>query len=62
MSVLGRITVTLSDDPRYVAGQSYDVVLSTPQTPDPAQLLRGSMDDTPPVEHGADASAVPPVS
>lgn len=44
MSVLGKITVTLSDDPRYVAGQTYDVVLSTPQTPDPATLLTGSMD------------------
>lgn len=44
MSVLGRITVTLSDDERYVAGQTYDVVLSTPETPDPANLLTGTMD------------------
>ena len=45
MSVLGKITVTLSDDPRYTAGQTYDVVLSTPGTPDPSTLLTGTMDE-----------------
>ena len=44
MSVLGKITVTLSDDPRYATGQTYDVVLSTPATPDPSNLLTGAMD------------------
>lgn len=47
MSVLGKITVTLSDDPRYEAGKQYDIVLSTPQTPDPATLLTGAMDAAP---------------
>ena len=47
MTILGRLTVTLSDDPRYTAGQSYDVVLTTPQTPDPATLVTGSVDVPP---------------
>ena len=44
MTVLGKITVVLSDDPRYEAGKSYDVLLSTPQTPAPAAPLTGTMD------------------
>ena len=44
MTVLGKITVVLSDDPRYEAGKSYDVLLSTPQTPAPAEPLTGTMD------------------
>ena len=47
MTVLGKITVVLSDDPRYQAGQSYDVLLSTPQTPAPAEPLTGTMDEAP---------------
>ena len=47
MTLLGKITVTLSDDPRYVNGQTYDVVLSTPQTPDPSTLVSGSVDQPP---------------
>lgn len=47
MTVLGKITVVLSDDPRYQAGQSYDVLLSTPQTPAPAEPLTGTMDEVP---------------
>lgn len=58
MSVLGRIKVVLSDDERYKAGHEYDVVLTTPQTPDPAHLLTGTMDAPPsepaPVEPPAD--------
>lgn len=50
MTILGRITVTLSDDARYVAGRSYDVVLTTPQTPDPATLVTGSVDAPPAAE------------
>ncbi|MGD0020585.1 MAG: hypothetical protein ABSD62_15195 [Candidatus Limnocylindrales bacterium] len=44
MTVLGKITVKLSDDARYVAGQTYDVVLDTPIMPDPANLVLGSID------------------
>lgn len=44
MTVLGKITVVLSDDLRYEAGKSYDVLLSTPQTPAPAEPLTGTMD------------------
>ena len=44
MTVLGKITVTLSDDARYEAGKSYDVLLSAPQTPAPAEPLTGTMD------------------
>ena len=47
MTVLGKITVVLSDDPRYEAGKSYDVLLSTPQTPAPAEPLTGTMDEVP---------------
>lgn len=47
MTLLGKIQVTLSDDPRYQAGQSYDVVLTTPQTPDPATLVTGTVDESP---------------
>lgn len=47
MTILGRITITLSDDVRYVAGQAYDVVLTTPQTPDPAKLVTGTVDAPP---------------
>ena len=50
MTLLGKITVTLSDDPRYVAGQSYDVVLTTVQTPDPASLVSGSLEPEPAAE------------
>lgn len=53
MTILGRITVTLSDDPRYTAGQSYDVVLTTPQTPDPATLVTGTVDAPPSTASGA---------
>lgn len=47
MTILGKITVTLSDDPRYENGKSYDVLLSTPQTPAPAELVTGSVDEVP---------------
>lgn len=58
MTILGRITVTLSDDERYTAGQSYDVVLQTPASPDPANLVTGSLDAPPPSE----AASAPPAS
>ncbi len=45
MTILGKITVTLSDDPRYENGKTYDVLLSTPQTPAPAELVTGSVDE-----------------
>ena len=45
MTILGKITVTLSDDPRYETGKTYDVLLSTPQTPAPAELVTGSVDE-----------------
>lgn len=54
MTLLGTITVKLSDDPRYTAGQTYDIVLETLSTPDPARLAAGSMDAPP-----ADAAAEP---
>jgi len=57
VSVLGKITVTLSDDPRYAAGQTYDVVLSTPNTPDPSNLLTGTMNEQAPP---ADPTSTPP--
>ena len=47
MTILGKITVTLSDDPRYENGKTYDVLLSTPQTPAPAELVTGNVDDVP---------------
>ncbi len=50
MTVLGKITVVLSDDSRYVAGNTYDVVLTTPQTPDPAKLVAGSIETPEPTE------------
>ena len=55
MTVLGKIQVVLSDDPRYTAGQTYDVLLSTPQTPAPAEPLTGAMDEAPPVPEVAPA-------
>jgi hypothetical protein len=50
MTILGKITVVLSDDTRYVAGMSYDVVLTTPQTPDPAKLVSGTVETPEPTE------------
>ncbi len=44
MTILGKIVVTLSDDSRYVAGNTYDVVLATGQTPDPSNLVTGTVD------------------
>ena len=39
MSVYGKLTVEISDDPRYEKGKSYDLVLSTGVTPDPASVV-----------------------
>lgn len=47
MTVAGKITVIVSDDPRYESGQTYDVILGTPSTPDPASLLTGTLSDAP---------------
>ena len=44
MTVLCKATVVVSDDPRYTAGQTYDLVLSTSTTPDPAQVMSGTLD------------------
>ena len=52
MTVLGKVTVVLSDDTRYTAGMTYDVVLSTPQTPDPSTLVQGSIETPEPTEGG----------
>ncbi len=57
MTQLGKISVTLSDDPRYVAGQTYDIVLSTPNTPDPSTLVSGTVDE-PDVKPDTAAEAV----
>jgi hypothetical protein len=59
VTLLGKITVTLSDDARYAAGSTYDVVLTTPQTPDPATLVDGTI--TPPAaEPPASGTVEPP--
>lgn len=58
MTLLGSITVKLSDDERYKAGETYDVVLQTLQTPDPATLVQGTIED-PPVPAPADAGTPP---
>ena len=52
MTILGKITIELSDDLRYVAGKSYDVVLSTPMTPDPATLVQGTIEEPPATVEG----------
>ena len=39
MSVYGKFTVAISDDTRYVTGQTYDLVLSTVQTPAPSTVI-----------------------
>ena len=44
MTLAGKVTVIVSDDERYEAGKTYDVILSTGATPDPSQLVTGSLD------------------
>ena len=39
MSVYGKLTVEISDDPRYEKGKTYDLVLNTSVTPDPSQVV-----------------------
>lgn len=39
VSVYGKLTVEISDDPRYEKGKAYDLVLSTGVTPDPASVV-----------------------
>ena len=39
MSVYGKLTVEISDDPRYEKGKTYDLVLNTNLTPDPSQVV-----------------------
>lgn len=39
MSVYGKFTPEISDDPRYEKGKPYDLVLSTGVTPDPASVV-----------------------
>jgi len=57
VTLLGKITVVLSDDPRYEAGKSYDVVLTTPQTPNPAELVTGSVDEAEPTQEAVEPQA-----
>ena len=44
MSVYGKFTPEISDDPRYEKGKTYDLVLSTGVTPDPATVVVASVD------------------
>lgn len=48
MSVYGKFTVAISDDTRYVTGQTYDLVLSTVQTPDPSTVITAADTTSPP--------------
>lgn len=52
MSVYGRYTVEISDDPRYERGKTYDLVLTTGVTPDPSTVVTATANDSP--------SSVPP--
>lgn len=47
MTVLVSATVVLSDDPQYVEGQQYDILLTTPTTPPPARIITGTVSDPP---------------
>lgn len=44
MSVYGKFTPEISDDPRYEKGKVYDLVLSTGVTPDPASVVVATTD------------------
>lgn len=44
VSVYGKLTVEISDDPRYEKGKAYDLVLSTGVTPDPASVVVATTD------------------
>jgi len=44
VSVYGKFTPEISDDPRYEKGKTYDLVLSTGVTPDPATVVVASVD------------------
>jgi hypothetical protein len=54
VTVLLKATVVVSDDERYVTGQTYDLVLTT--APDPASLIQATVAATPstPVEEPAE--------
>ena len=39
MSVYGKFTPEISDDPRYEKGKTYDLVLSQSLTPDPSRVV-----------------------
>lgn len=45
MSVYGRYTVEISDDPRYERGKTYDLVLTTGVTPDPSSVVSATVND-----------------
>lgn len=47
MSVYGRYSVEISDDPRYEKGKVYDLVLSTGVTPDPSTVVTATVNDSP---------------
>jgi hypothetical protein len=45
VSVYGRYTVEISDDPRYERGKTYDLVLTTGVTPDPSSVVSATVND-----------------
>lgn len=45
MSVYGKYTVVISDDPRYEKGKVYDLVLDTSVTPDPTDVVVATTTD-----------------
>ena len=57
MSVYGKFTPEISDDPRYEKGKTYDLVLSTGVTPDPATVVVASVD--PSTSRSEPASLIP---
>jgi hypothetical protein len=45
VSVYGKYTVVISDDPRYEKGKVYDLVLDTSVTPDPTDVVVATTTD-----------------
>ena len=56
MSVYGKYSVEISDDPRYERGKTYDLVLSTGVTPDPSTVVTATANDTASTTTAGDAA------
>jgi hypothetical protein len=47
VTVLGRFSVVISNDPRYEDGKTYDLVLDTGITPEPATVIPATIPAAP---------------